>query len=128
MFLASQENYAILKLVASMIYVPFLKPKNMNKLNIINNTVGLFFTTDLQKTVEPDLVEVKFMAVKLCLVLTDSTEGEVAEFYNTSVDKMNARLHELELKNILSGGQLDNDYNRLKKYLSELLTTIEQRL
>lgn len=100
----------------------------MNKLNIINKTVGLFFCTDMQKNVEPDLVEVKFMAVKLCLVLTDSTEKEVAEYYNTTVPKMNARLHELELKNILSGGQLDDDYNRLKTYLSELLTGIEQGL
>lgn len=100
----------------------------MNKLNIINKTVGLFFCTDLQKTVEPDLVEVKLMAVKLCLALGDSTEKEVAEYYNTTVPKMNARLHELELKNILSGGQLDDDYNRLKKYLSELLTGIEQGL
>lgn len=97
----------------------------MNKLDIINKTVGLYFSLDPVKTVNADLLVMKLIAVKLCLVLSDSTEDEVARYYRTTVPKMKARIYELEIANLTSGGELDEVYYKLKAYLSEILEQLK---
>lgn len=118
------ESFVTLKLEAFATSVLYAKKKNMNKLELINNTVGLYFSVDMKKTLKRGLVATKLIACKLCLVLTESTIDEVAKYYNTTVPKLEARMHELELHNIMSDGSLNKDYYKLKTYLSELLTNI----